>query len=112
MRTAVGLALLGLALLAGPAVAGPGGAVSLRVTGRVVRVVAVGGETTGWALDLDVPARIEDREMRRLEAEPADVLARFEGRRIAAAGTLVWRTAVERGRDPVLHLDQVGEATP
>ncbi len=41
------------------------------VTGKLVRQMAVGGETTGWAVYLDGPREIAGRTLSRIEIDPA-----------------------------------------
>ncbi len=105
------LALVGVVVVAGAAAAQEPPTAVVRLTGRVLRVAAVGGETTGWALDLDAVTRIGDRDVRRIEVAPADTVRRFEGQRVDADGTIAWRTGVERGRYPVFQIDHVSKVS-
>lgn len=101
------LGLPAVRLGAAPAQTARPGAV--QVTGRVTQVVAIGGETTGWALRLDAKTRVDGRDLDRIDVAPAQAVRGFDGKRVEARGTVVWRTGVERGRYPVLEIDGIRE---
>ena len=70
------------------------------VTGKLTQVFAIGGETTGWALELDQPLNIEGKELKLIEI---DLLGKkinlfaFEGDNVKVTGYLVKRHGIERG---------------
>jgi hypothetical protein len=69
----------------------------ITVTGKLIRVMAIGGETTGWAVDLDKPRQLGGKSLTRLTVDPAGhPLAAFEHRRVEIAGVLEKRTGIER----------------
>lgn len=77
------------------------------VNGTLVRVVAIGGETTGWAIDLNQPLEVEGETVSRIEIDLVNIdmdLAPFEGVPITAAGTLVKRLGIERGSYWVIEI--------
>lgn len=81
------------------------------VTGVLTRVAAIGGETTGWALRLDEPAECGEKVTKLLEVAAAEeTLAPLEEQHVEAAGRIVWRTGVERGRWPVLQIESLRAA--
>ena len=41
--------------------------VEITVTGKLIRVMAIGGETTGWAVDLDEPRQIGGARLTRID---------------------------------------------
>jgi hypothetical protein len=90
--------MMGLLLLIGlvsNAWAGP--KTEITVTGKLIRVMAIGAETTGWALDLDEPRQIGGKKVTRLEIDPAGTkVGDFENRRIEVAGILEKRSGIER----------------
>ncbi len=52
------------------------------VTGKLARQMAIGGETTGWAVYLDGPLEIEGKTLTRIEIDPAgNKVDDFENRR-------------------------------
>ena len=81
---------------------------TITVTGILQRVVAIGGETPGWAVHLDRAVRIAGRTYTTLEVDPAGQdLASYAGQRVRITGRLEMRTGVERGDYPVLVVHQV-----
>ncbi|MGA2193115.1 MAG: hypothetical protein ABSG42_07040 [Nitrospirota bacterium] len=78
---------------------------NISVTGTLKRIMAVGGETTGWAINLDRPLVFQGKEYKRLDVAPGGVnISDLSGKKITASGAISWRTGVERGRYPVLEL--------
>ena len=72
-------------------------AVEITVTGKLIRVMAIGGETTGWAVDLDKPRQLGGANLPRLTIDPAGhPLAAYNHRRVEIAGVLEKRTGIER----------------
>ncbi len=68
------------------------------LTGKLIREAAIGGETTGWALDLDKPLQIEGKILNRITIDPAEwALGDFENKRVKIKGILGRRCVVERG---------------
>ncbi len=80
------------------------------VRGLLVRVVAIGGETTGWAIQLDTPLKLEGQSVRELEVNSRpERWASSEDKRVEARGRITWRRGVERGRWPVLEIEFLQE---
>ncbi|MBI4464678.1 MAG: hypothetical protein HY647_08240 [Acidobacteria bacterium] len=80
--------------------------------GKLERVFAIGGETTGWALALSSEREIGDRKVRSVELDPAPHGVRLdplEGKRVEATGVLQWREGVERKRYVVLVVETIRE---
>ena len=81
------------------------------VTGKLVRQMAIGGETTGWAVYLDGPLEIDGKTFTRIEIDPGgNKVDDFENRRVGISGILVKRSGIERGEYLVIvvaeiHLD-------
>jgi hypothetical protein len=72
--------------------------VEITVTGKLIRVMAIGGETTGWAVELDDPREIGGKKVTRMEIDPAgSKVGDFENRRVEVVGILEKRSGVERG---------------
>ncbi len=81
---------------------------TVTVTGKVIRVAAIGGETTGWALELESPLEIDGEELKRIEIDPGGKkIAGFEGKRIEITGILEKRRGVERGVYPVIVIEEI-----
>lgn len=79
---------------------------ALNVTGKLTRVMAVGAETTGWAIELDEPMPIDGKPAKSIEiAYPkAKKLKKLENQHVVATGTLTHRDGVETGDRPVLEV--------
>ncbi len=72
--------------------------VEITVTGKLIRVMAIGAETTGWAVELDKPREIGAKKVTRMEIDPAgSKMGDFENRRVEVVGILEKRSGVERG---------------
>jgi hypothetical protein len=80
----------------------------ITVTGKLIRVMVIGAETTGWAVDLDKPREIGGKKVTRMEIDPAgSKVADFENKRVEIAGILEKRTGVERGDYWVLVVKKI-----
>ena len=83
-----------------------------RFAGKLVRVVAIGGETTGWAVRLDLERQIGDTTVRQVEVDPGPSkvsLESFQDKQVEITGTLTWRRGVERKKYPVVILETIHE---
>jgi hypothetical protein len=91
--------LMGLLLLIGlVANAGAEPKTEITVTGKLIRVMVIGAETTGWVVALDDPREIGGKKVTRMEIDPAgSEVGDFENRRIEVVGILEKRSGVERG---------------
>ena len=86
----------------------------LTLAGKLVQVFAVGGETTGWALELGEAREIENNNIRSLELDPAPHGLRFDsfnGKQVEVTGFFQWREGVERKRYLVLIVETIVETT-
>ena len=82
--------------------------VSYCVTGKLARQMAIGGETTGWAVYLDGPLQIEGKTLTRIEIDPAgNKVDDFEDRRVEISGILEKRSGIERGEYWVIVVDKI-----
>ena len=83
---------------------------AITVTGKLERIMAIGGETTGLAVTLDGSLTLGGKEYRRIEVDPgaADVQP-FVGKRVEITGTVGGRKGVERGEYPVIEISGIKE---
>jgi hypothetical protein len=82
----------------------------ITVTGKLVRIAAIGGETTGWAIDLESPLEIDDKKLDRIEVDPGDQnISGFEDRQVEVTGKLEKRQGIERGAYPVIVIEEISE---
>ena len=86
---------------------------TLAVTGRLRKIFAIGGETTGWLLELDSPLYYQDRKFPNIELDPrGNDLRKLTNKRVRVEGRIEWRQGVERGVYPVLIAENVAESSP
>ncbi|MDQ2841784.1 MAG: META domain-containing protein [Acidobacteriota bacterium] len=88
----------------------------LSVIGKLVRVSAIGGESTGWAIQLESEINMAGKQVKSIEVEAHKMkkLEALENKRVRATGTLSHRHGVETGDRSVLEVSSIGEvkATP
>jgi len=84
----------------------------ITVTGKLVRAVAIGGESTGWVLDLEAPTSIGGTQVRSIQVSYRNTakLAKLENKRVKASGKLTHRQGVETGEQPVLDVSSIKQA--
>jgi hypothetical protein len=83
----------------------------LAVTGKLTRVMAIGGESTGWAIQFESETTIDEKPMHSLEvAGPSEQLQQLENKIVTAKGTLTYKHGVETGDRPVLKISSIKEA--
>ncbi len=81
---------------------------TVTVTGTLVQVASIGGETTGWAIHLDTEMKINGTSTRSIEvAGPVKEFARLQDKHVKATGPIRMRHGVERGDWPVLQVDSI-----
>jgi hypothetical protein len=80
-------------------------------TGTLKRVVAIGGETSGWRL------LVEENQEKKQKKETIDVdvtkvkkeAEALEGKKVTISGTMTEKTWPERGKVKVLVGEKIGE---
>jgi hypothetical protein len=84
------------------------------VTGKLSRVMAIGGESTGWSIQLDSEITVDGKQLNSIEIDYADAktLQALENKRVKAKGRLADRHGVETGDRPVLDISSIKEAKP
>jgi len=84
----------------------------ITVIGKLVRAVAIGGESTGWVLDLEAPTNIHGKQVNSIQVSYRKTakLAKLENKRVKASGKLAHRQGVETGAQPVLDVSSIKEA--
>jgi hypothetical protein len=84
---------------------------TLQLTGKVRQVMAIGGETTGWALVLDFETAVGGRIFKEIELDPGDTnMQKYKNERAVVSGTLKEKTGVERGKYTVLQVKSIKKA--
>ena len=81
----------------------------ITVTGELIRVMAIGAETTGWAIQLDSQMEIDTKPVHSIEImyENVENLEKWEHKRVVAKGTLDHLKGVESGDRPVLRVTKL-----
>ena len=84
----------------------------LTVTGRLTRVMAIGGESTGWAIELEPETTIDGKQMSSIEVKSRNTqeLESLENKRVEVTGTVLHRLGVETGKRSVLLASSIKEA--
>ncbi len=81
----------------------------ITVTGELGHVMGIGGETTGWAIQLDSATTFDGKQVHSVEvdAPQAAMLEKFENKRVAATGTISHRQGVETGQRSILEVSSI-----
>ena len=76
----------------------------LTVTGKLRRAVAIGGETTGWVIQLESEITVDGKQVNSIELDyhKTSKLEKLENQRVQVVGTLSHRQGVEAGERTVL----------
>jgi hypothetical protein len=86
---------------------------SVRVSGKLVKVMAIGAETSGWAIDLDTEGSFGGNPMKSIEVEgKAKNFEKLENKKVTAYGTIVHKQGVETHDRIVLQVDKIKEWKP
>jgi hypothetical protein len=86
----------------------------LAVTGKLVRQMAIGAESTGWAIEFDPAITIEDKQVHSLQVSYSNSskLEKLENKQVKASGKLGHKQGVETGQQPVLEISSIKEVKP
>ncbi len=83
---------------------------TITVTGELIAVAAIGGETTGVEVELDSPIQVEGKTYDDIEIDPGD--KKINGlidKRVKVTGYLEKRKGVERKEYWVLVVNEIKE---
>jgi hypothetical protein len=83
---------------------------TVEATGKLVKVMAVGGETTGWALQLEDEVGFGGKGTHSIEVE-GDVkkFGKLENKKVTVKGTVVHRQGVETKDRMVFVVQKIKE---
>jgi hypothetical protein len=103
--------LVFLLIFAVPNPSQPGKSDKLTVMGKLTRVMAIGAETSGWAIDLNPVLTVNGKQVSSLEVKYSNTkkLEALENKKVQAKGTLSNAVGVETGERPVLSLSSIKE---
>jgi hypothetical protein len=83
---------------------------SLSVTGKLTRAMAVGGESTGWSIELDSEITVDGHKTKSIEVQgPMEKLEPLADKHVSARRHLVTLESPERGKRTVLNLTRIRE---
>ena len=78
------------------------------LAGKLTHVMGIGGETTGWALELNSDLTIEGQTFRSIEVSgPTKKLVQLADQEVKARGVIKHRHGVERKDWPVLEVSSI-----
>src|SRR6266700_1321065 len=105
ISTALTLAFFGICLAATPQEQ------KITVTGKLTRVMAIGGESTGWAIQLESETSIDGKQVHSIEVQSQETekLKTLENKRVRATGKLSHRQGVETGDRSILNVSSIRE---
>ena len=71
----------------------------LTVTGKLVRIMAIGAESTGWAIEADSEVTLEGKKIMAIEVSysKTPTLEKLANQRVRARGNITHRHSVEAG---------------
>jgi hypothetical protein len=81
----------------------------LTVMGKLTRVMAIGGESSGWAIELNPVLTVDGKQVSSLEVKTSNTkkLESLENKTVKATGTLSNAVGVETGQRPVLNVSSI-----
>jgi hypothetical protein len=79
------------------------------VTGTLNRMMAIGAETTGWAIDLGSEITIDGAPLHSVEISypKSSKLEKLSGKKVKAVGKMTHRQGVETGDRMVLEVSSI-----
>jgi len=82
----------------------------LTVAGKLVRVMAIGAESTGWAIEMGSAITVDDKQINSIQVRYRSKLEKLANKQVRASGKLVRRQGAETGEQPVLDISSIKEA--
>jgi hypothetical protein len=94
------------------ALATPQAQTTMTVTGTLARAMAIGGESTGWSIQVDPEIAVDGKPVHSIEISYKDAqkLERLKDKRVKATGELTHKHGVETGDRPVLEVSSIKES--
>jgi heat shock protein HslJ len=85
---------------------------SITLAGKLVRAMAIGGESTGWTLELESPTTIDGKQVSSIQVRyrKTGKLEKLQNQRLTATGKVVHQQGVETGDQPVLNVSSIKAA--
>lgn len=103
--------VVALTLVCACAQAAPQGQTKMAVTGTLARAMAIGGESTGWSIQVDPQITVDGKPVHSIEISYKDAqkLEQLANKRVKATGKLTHKQGVETGERPVLEVSSIKE---
>jgi hypothetical protein len=80
----------------------------MTLTGKLTRAMGIGGETTGWVLELNSDVTVAGQTFRSIEVSgPQKKLAQLANQEVKVRGVIKHRHGVERKDWPVLEITSI-----
>lgn len=110
-RTLLGLLL---ALLFSVGAAAQSSAKKMTVIGTLTRVMAIGGESTGWSVEFDRQTNVDDKPLHSIEVKFTNPkqAENYENKRVKVTGVITYRHGVETGDVAVLEVRSIKGVNP
>ena len=109
MRIARIAAVVVMVLVCACAQAAPQAQTKMTVTGTLARAMAIGGESTGWSIQVDPEITVDGKPVHSIEIsyQDAQKLEKLKDKRVKATGKLTHKHVVETGDRPVLDVSSI-----
>lgn len=113
MRIARIAAVVVMVLVCACAQAAPQAQTKMTVTGTLARAMAIGGESTGWSIQVDPEITVDGKPVHSIEIsyKDAQTLEKLKDKRVIATGKLTHKHGVETGDRPVLDVSSIKKGT-
>ena len=84
---------------------------NITVTGKLVRAMFIGGESTGWILELESTITIDGKQVNSIQVSyrKTEPLEKLENARVRVTGKITHRHGVETGEHLVLDVSSIKE---
>ena len=82
------------------------------LTGTLTRAMAIGGESTGWSIQVDPEITVDGKQVHSIEISSKDAqnLEKLKDKRVKATGKLTHKHGVETGDRAVLEVSSIKES--
>ena len=111
MRIARIAAVVVLVFMCARVQAAPQSQTKMTVTGTLARTMAIGGESTGWSIQVDPEITVDGKPVHSIEISYKDAqkLEQLANKRVTATGKLTHQHGVETGDRAVLEVSSIKE---
>jgi hypothetical protein len=84
----------------------------MTVTGTLTRAMAIGGESTGWSIQVDPEITLDGKQVHSIEISYKDAqkLEKLKDKRVKATGKRTHKHGVETGDRAVLEVSSIKES--